>query len=82
MIERLRLKNTKGMFRSSISGYEQGTREPPIHVLLAYARAANVYVDVLIDDELNLPDNLPAKRKSKGNKRRFKKADQYFVNRG
>jgi transcriptional regulator with XRE-family HTH domain len=68
----------KGMFRSSVSGYEQGYREPPLHVLLAYARTANVYVDVLIDDELNLPNNLPAERKSKGNKRRSNKVNQYF----
>lgn len=70
LIERLGLKNTKGMFRSCISGYERGSREPPTHILLAYARAANVYVDALIDDELNLPIDLPAKRKSKGSKRR------------
>lgn len=41
--------------QSSISGYERGVREPPLLVLLEYARAANVYVDVLLDDELDLP---------------------------
>lgn len=45
-----------------ISGYERGEREPPLPVLLAYARAANVSTDVLIDDELDLPVKLPAAR--------------------
>ena len=56
-------------FRSSISGYELGTREPPLQVLLAYARSANVYVDALIDDGLDLPENLPSSKKSEGIKR-------------
>jgi transcriptional regulator with XRE-family HTH domain len=46
-----------------ISNYELGTGEPPLVVLLEYARAAGVYVDVLIDDELDLPAQLPARRK-------------------
>lgn len=54
------------LFQGSISGYELGTREPPLAVLLKYARAANVYVEALIDDELNLPDTLPASPKSEG----------------
>lgn len=78
MLERLGLNSTKGMFRSSISGYELGNREPPLGVLLAYAQAANVYVDALIDDKLNLPTDLPAKRKSKGIKRPPRKFNQYF----
>lgn len=46
-----------------ISQYERGKREPPLQVLLLYARAANVWVDALIDDAADLPDNLPAQRK-------------------
>ena len=45
--------------RSSISGFELGLREPPLPILLKYARLANVIVDVLIDDELNLPEQIP-----------------------
>lgn len=56
-------------FRSAISGYELGTREPPLEVLLAYARSANVYVDALIDDGLDLPEQLPSPKKSEGVKR-------------
>lgn len=54
------------LFQGSISGYELGTREPPLTVLLRYARAANVYVEALIDDELSLPEALPASPKSEG----------------
>lgn len=52
--------------REYISGFERGTREPPLPVLLELARMSGVYVDVLIDDELNLPNILPAKPKSEG----------------
>jgi transcriptional regulator with XRE-family HTH domain len=38
-----------------ISNYELGTGEPPLPVLLAYAKLAGVSTDVLIDDERDLP---------------------------
>jgi transcriptional regulator with XRE-family HTH domain len=47
-----------------ISNYELGTGEPPLPVLLAYARLSGISTDVLIDDELDLPSNLPAKPKT------------------
>ena len=40
--------------RSTISGYERGEREPPLPILLRYARLAGVSTDVLIDDDLKL----------------------------
>ncbi|MGH9763853.1 MAG: helix-turn-helix domain-containing protein [Blastocatellia bacterium] len=49
-----------------ISAYELGQREPPLRVLLSYARLAGVYADVLIDDDLDLPEKLPASPKSEG----------------
>lgn len=52
------------VFSSAVSGYELGTREPPLLVLLKYARLAGVIMDVLVDDELDLPKRLPAKRKT------------------
>jgi transcriptional regulator with XRE-family HTH domain len=48
-----------------VSGYERGEREPPLPVLLRYARLAGVCLDVLVDDELDLPAKLPAKPKHK-----------------
>ncbi len=42
--------------RSTISGYERGEREPPIPVVLKYARLAGISTDYLIDDKLKLPD--------------------------
>jgi DNA-binding XRE family transcriptional regulator len=41
--------------RASISGYERGEREPPLPVLLAYARLAKVPMETLVDDKLDLP---------------------------
>ena len=48
-----------------ISRYETGKREPPLLILLQYARAVNVSTDVLIDDALDLPDKLPARSRRK-----------------
>lgn len=52
--------------QADISTYEIDQREPPLKVLLAYARAANLAVEALIDDELDLPKELPSKIKSEG----------------
>jgi transcriptional regulator with XRE-family HTH domain len=65
-----RLGFEEDIWYTQISGYELGRSEPPLLILLAYARAANVYVEVLIEDELNLPDELPSPTKSEGVKRR------------
>ncbi len=48
-----------------ISNYELGTGEPPLPVLLAYAKLAGVSTDVLIDDSLDLPAKLPTKLKNR-----------------
>ncbi len=40
---------------SAVSGFELGTREPSLLVLLKYARLAGVVMDVLVDDKLDLP---------------------------
>ena len=58
IVLRLKLEEST-VSRSSIAGYELGMKEPPLPILLKYARLANVIVDVLIDDELDLPDQLP-----------------------
>lgn len=38
-----------------ISDYERGKREPPLKILLRYARVCGVTMEVLADDELDLP---------------------------
>jgi len=58
------------LYRTNISNYELGQREPPLYVLLAYARAVNLWVDVLIDDELELPERLPSPTKYEGVRRK------------
>ena len=45
---------------NEISKYELGLREPTLLVLLQYARVAGIYVDMLIDDEIDLPARLPS----------------------
>jgi transcriptional regulator with XRE-family HTH domain len=54
----------------AISKYELDKNEPPLVILLQYARVANLYVDALIDDELDLPAKLPSAKKHEGVKRR------------
>jgi transcriptional regulator with XRE-family HTH domain len=61
-----RLGLTDEVTQARISAYERGVREPPLTVLLKYAQAAGVYVDVLIDDEYDLPNELPASPKNAG----------------
>ncbi len=48
--------------QADISAYERGLREPPLYILLEYARAANVLVEWLIDDDIDLPNDLPANK--------------------
>lgn len=59
MVRRMGLEDE--IERDYISKYERGTLEPSLWVLLQYARAANVWVDVLIDNDLDLPKRLPAR---------------------
>lgn len=60
------------LVQGTISAYESGRREPSLLVLLAYARAANVSVEALIDDDLDLPVRLPCHVRHEGIKRRPK----------
>ena len=68
MIRRLGLPDN--FLQGSISGYELGTRVPPLHVLQSYADVAGVWVDVLIRDDVDLPTGLPSNPKSAGVLRR------------
>jgi len=54
LIQRLKAKGER-LHPASISLYEQGKREPPLKVLLRYARLAGVTMDVLVDDKVDSP---------------------------
>jgi transcriptional regulator with XRE-family HTH domain len=49
--------------QNTVSEYELGKREPSLLVLLKYAEVAGVCLDVLANDNLDLPAKLPAKPK-------------------
>ena len=38
-----------------ISKYERGKSVPPIEVVLAYSRVANVLIEQIVDDDVDLP---------------------------
>lgn len=68
MIRRMGLVDK--IVQQDISTYELDQREPPLRVLLEYARAAAggskgaaQYLEILIDDKLNLPKRLPSPTK-------------------
>ena len=50
------------LYKGDISNYELGKSEPPLVILLRYARLANVILDVLIDDEMDLPNRFPHRK--------------------
>lgn len=62
MIRRLGL--SEELRREEISDFERGRRTPSLLVTLHYARAFGISADVLIDDELELPQK--AKGRVKG----------------
>ena len=57
MLRFLRLSDK--LTREELSAYERGVREPSLLTLLRYARTTGLSVDVLIDDEMDLPAKLP-----------------------
>lgn len=64
MIKRLGLEEE--IEQERISKYERGILEPPWFILCAYADVSNVWLEVLVKDDLDLPEQLPCKEKSKG----------------
>ena len=61
MLRRIGLEDT--ISYKKISDYEHGYREPTLLILLGYARAANVPMEAIVDDKLDLPAKLPASPK-------------------
>jgi len=70
MLERLELP--REITQSNISAYERRSKEPPIFVIMKYAEIANVWIDVLVYDSLDLPNRIPSSRKHEGIKRKLK----------
>ena len=64
LVKRLGLEDEFDQERGS--KFERGRLEPPLHVLCAYADLANVMLDVLARDSLDLPMDLPPQTKSSG----------------
>ena len=43
------------LLREEVSSFERDVRVPPPLVLLEYARLAQIHVEILLDDQLELP---------------------------
>ena len=61
MLKRLGLEDA--IWYTQISSYELGRRDPPLMILLLYARAVNISTDVLIDDALDLPASMSSRKR-------------------
>ena len=61
-----RLGLTDELQQDYISKFERGILVPPLHVLLAYAEMANLWVEALIKDSVDLPAVLPSPEKHAG----------------
>jgi transcriptional regulator with XRE-family HTH domain len=60
LLKRQELPEALRLYAGNISRFEQSLREPPLLVLLAYARAADISIDTLIDAHVDLPQRLIA----------------------
>ncbi len=69
MVRKLGLEGE--LLREDVSRFERGVGgEPPLGILLRYARAISTtgrgeFLEALIDDEMDLPEEIPADPKSK-----------------
>jgi transcriptional regulator with XRE-family HTH domain len=62
LIEKLESKDYP-VYKGDVSNYESNKSEPPLVILLRYARLSGLTVEMLIDDELDLPESLPRHNK-------------------
>ena len=68
MVKRLGLESK--VPRSYLSRFETGEREPSLDVLLKYSEIARVWINALVDDDVDLPNKLPCTRMHEGIKRK------------
>jgi transcriptional regulator with XRE-family HTH domain len=52
--------------RNYVSGYERGTREPVLEILLRYSEISGCWINALVDDAVDLPPELPAQSMQAG----------------
>ena len=63
MLKRLDLPSI--ITQSTISAYERNAKLPPYFVLARYGDLANIWIDVLARDNVDLPAKLPSPTKAK-----------------
>jgi transcriptional regulator with XRE-family HTH domain len=56
--------------RNYVSGYERGTREPTLEVLLRYSEISRCWMNALVDDGVDLPETLPPSQMHAGVRRK------------
>jgi transcriptional regulator with XRE-family HTH domain len=67
MLRRLGLEEDYG--RHYVSGFETGEREPSLRVLLRYSQAAKVWINAIVDDDVDLPEKIPSAEMHGGTKK-------------
>jgi transcriptional regulator with XRE-family HTH domain len=75
MIRRMGLNEE--LTREEMSSFELGRRQPNLFILWAYASVANLYVDALILDSMDLPEELPSPVKSEGISRSIRRNKKF-----
>lgn len=68
MLRRLGVDDDYG--RHYISGFETGEREPSLSILLRYSSVARIWINALVDDDVNLPARIPCKEMEGGGMRK------------
>lgn len=69
IFERLGDTGTR-LYVGHIDDYEKDRRVPTLQVVLAYARAAGISMETIVDDTLDLPNRIPPVKKTKHNSNR------------
>jgi transcriptional regulator with XRE-family HTH domain len=55
-----RLKNVNApLYAGYVGSFETGEKVPSLQVVLKYARVAGITMELIVDDELDLPEKLP-----------------------
>jgi transcriptional regulator with XRE-family HTH domain len=67
IVDRLGLEDMKP---ARISQYERNHREPSLKTLIAYARMAGVHLEDIVNEDLDLPEQLPGNFHYRGHPRK------------